>query len=178
MLRTLAAAAALAVAAAVPAPARAVVSLGLELTLPAQGLGMTRAPGADRPLAAMGDAGATLLLRAGPLGLGAAAEGIFSGGSLSRYDASLLGGLVTDLLPVLRLELLGEVGAASLQGLSDLRRAAAGEGSHFYGFRPGLSAKVPVLPVRVGVWGLARWGMPGAGAGPALGVLGRVGLEF
>lgn len=176
MLRMLAAVAAL--AAAVPTPTRADVSLGIELTLPAQRLGMTRAPGTDRPLAAMGDAGATLLLRAGALGLGVAADGIFSRGSVARYDASLLGGLVTDLLPVLRLELLGELGAANLQGLGDVRRAASGELGHFYGLRPGLSAKLPVFPLRVGVWGLARWGMPGAGAGPALGLLGRVGLEF
>ncbi|HET8540785.1 MAG TPA: hypothetical protein VFL83_13020 [Anaeromyxobacter sp.] len=175
MLRTLAAAVA---AAALAVPARAQVSLGLELTIPAQRLGMTHAPGTDRPLAAMGDAGATLLLRAGPLGLGAGAEGFLSGGSVSRYDASLLGGLVADLLPVLRLELLGELGAANLQGVADLRRAAAGEMGRFYGVRPGLSAKLPGFPLRVGVWGLARWGMPGAGAGPALGLLGRVGLEF
>lgn len=174
MLRTLAVAAALALA----APAQAVVSLGLELTLPAQRIGMERVPGTREPLRAMGDAGATLLFRAGPLGLGAAAEGTFAGGSLDRYSASLLGGLVTDLLPVLRFELLGELGAAGLQGAADLRRAAAGEMGHFYGVRPGLSAKLPFFPLRLGVWGLARWGLPEAGPGPAFGLLGRVGLEF
>lgn len=174
MLRTLAALAALAVA----TTARADVSLGLELTLPAQRLGMEKVPGTARPLATMGDAGATMLIRAGFLGVGAAAEGTWAGGSLDHYDASLLAGLVTDLLPVLRFELLGELGAANLHGLGDLRHAAAGDMGHFYGVRPGLSAKLPVFPFRVGVWGLARWNMPDAGPGPAYGLLGRIGLEF
>ncbi len=156
------------------------VSLGIEATLGAQRLGMTRAPGLDQPLLAMGDYGGTALLTFGSFALGAAAEGNFRGGALDRYDASALAGLVADLLPVLRLELLGELGAANLRTLSDARAAASGAAgwSRFYGFRPGLSAKVPVLPLRVGVWGLARWGLPGTGPGPAYGMLGRVGLEF
>jgi len=154
------------------------VSLGLEATVGAQRLGIQRMPAAGDPLTSMGDLGATMLLRAGPVALGAAAEGNFARGGLERFNASVLGGLVADLLPVLRLELLGEVGAANLRGEADLRSAAAGNWDRFYGFRPGLSAKLPFLPLRLGVWGLARWGMPGAPSGPSLGLLGRAGIEF
>jgi hypothetical protein len=158
--------------------AQAVVSLGLEATVGAQRLGVQRMPATGEPLAAMGDLGATLLLRAGPIAIGTAAEGNFASSRLERFNASLLGGLVADLLPVLRLELLGEVGAANLRGEADLRSAAGGDWDRFYGFRPGLSAKLPFFPLRLGVWGLARWGMPGAQDGPALGLLGRAGIEF
>jgi hypothetical protein len=156
------------------------VSLGIEATVGAQQLGLTRAPGTSEPLLPMGDAGATVLLRLGPVALGAAAEGNFEGSTLERFNASAMGGLVTDLLPVLRLELLGEVGSANLRSSSDLRDAAGGDErwERFYGFRPGLSARLPVLPVRLGVWGLARWGMPGSDGGPQLGLLGRLGVEF
>jgi hypothetical protein len=158
--------------------ALAQVSLGLEATVGAQRLGIERVPAAGEPLSAMGDLGATLLFRAGPVALGAAGEGNFVHGRLARFSASLLGGLAADLLPVLRLELLGEVGAANLRGEADLRSAAAGEWERFYGVRPGLSAKLPFFPLRAGVWGLARWGMPGVSGGPALGILGRLGIEF
>ncbi|BDG03885.1 hypothetical protein [Anaeromyxobacter oryzae] len=164
-------------AAAVPAHA-APLSLGIEATIGSQHLGVNRAPGTTRDLSPMGDAGATVLLRAGPLMLGAAMEGNFSGSTLRRYNASALGGLATDLLPVLRLELLGEVGAANLRSTSELRQAASGGWNRFYGFRPGLSVKLPVLPFRVGAWGLARWGLPGATRSPELGLLGRIGFEF
>ena len=167
-------------AALAPASARAApVSLGLEASIGGQHLGVSRAPG-DRQLTPMGDAGATVLLRTGPLMLGAAMEGNFSGSTLQRYNASALGGLVTDLLPVLRLELLGEVGAANLRSTSELRQAASGASGwdRFYGFRPGLSVKFPVMPFRIGAWGLARWGMPGATKSPELGLLGRIGFEF
>lgn len=163
-----------------PTSARASpVSLGIEASIGGQHLGVSRAPG-DRQLSPMGDAGATVLVRSGPLMLGAAMEGTFSGSTLQRYNASALGGLVTDLLPVLRLELLGEVGAANIRSSSELRQAGEGASGwdRFYGFRPGLSAKFPVLPFRVGAWGLARWGMPGATKSPELGFLGRIGFEF
>lgn len=164
-------------AAAGPALA-APISLGLEATVGGQRLGITRAPGSTDALAPMGEAGATALLRVGPIGIGAAFEGNFDGTTLQQYNASAMGGLVTDLLPVLRLELMGEVGAANLRSGSDLRAAAeGGEWQRFYGFRPGLSARIPVLPFRVGLWGLARWGLPGT-EGVELGVLGRLGLEF
>lgn len=156
------------------------VSLSLEATIGAQRLGMQRAPGLDEPLAPMGDLGATALLRLGNLAFGAAAEGNFDGTTVERYDAAALAGFVTDLLPVLRLELLGELGAANLRTARDLGDAARGTGEwqRFYGFRPGLSLKVPVLPFRVGAWGLARWGLPGATRDPELGFLGRIGIDF
>lgn len=170
---------ALACLAAPPALA-APVSLGLEATIGGQHLGVHRAPGGARDLTPMGDAGATLLLRLGPVALGAAAEGNFDGTTLERFNASALAGLAADLLPFLRLELMGEVGMANLRTRRDVELAArAAEGwDPFYGFRPGLSVRFPVLPLRVGVWGLARWNMPGAGPGAELGLLGRAGIEF
>jgi hypothetical protein len=160
--------------------ARADPSLGVEATIGAQRLGIQRAPVTHDTLLPMGDLGATVLLRGGVLELGAAGEGNFDRSTLQRFNASVLGGLGFDTLRVLRLELLGEYGAANLRTTADVRAAATSDGSwtRFYGFRPGLSAKLPAFPLRVGVWGLARWGLPGSNGGPAYGMLGRIGLEF
>jgi hypothetical protein len=162
------------------APAAAEVSLDLEATVGAQHLGISRVPGSMEPLAGVGDLGAVVLLRLGPIGLGVSADGSFDGRALERFNASGMAGLVTDLLPALRLELLAEVGAADLRSAAELRTRASGGGwNRFYGFRPGLSLKLPFLPMRAGVWGLARWGMPDTrDGGPALGLLGRLGVEF
>jgi hypothetical protein len=162
------------------ATASAQVSVGVEATIGGQRLGVERAPITHDALVPMGDFGGTILLKAGALALGAAAEGNWDHSTLQRYNASALGGLALDVLPVLRVELLGEYGAANLRTGGDLASAVASEGgwSRFYGFRPGLSVKLPAFPLRVGVWGLARWGLPGTGPGPSYGMLGRVGLEF
>lgn len=166
-------------AVAVPVGAVAEASLGIEATVGADRLGLSRFPGSAEPLAGMGDLGAVALLRLGGIGLGASAEGSFDGLTVERFNASALAGLVTDLLPVLRLELLAEVGVAELRSTAELRgQVSSDDRDVFYGLRPGLSLKLPVLPVRVGAWGLARWGLPGTGGGPALGLLGRVGVEF
>jgi hypothetical protein len=163
--------------AAVSTPAAA-AGVSLEGTIGSQRLGVTRAPGANEPLLAMGDYGATLLLRGGPLEVGFAAEGTFERGALARYNASALAGLGADVA-MLRLEVLGELGVLNLRTRADLDQAAAGGDDfvRFYGVRPGLSAKLPLLPFRLGLWGLARWGLPGT-RGPAYGMLGRVGIDF
>ncbi len=160
--------------------ARADASLGVEATIGAQRLGIQRAPVTHDTLLPMGDLGATVLLRASGLELGVAAEGNFDHSTLQRYNASVLGGLGFDVVRVLRLEVLGEYGAANLRTTADVRAAATSDGgwTRFYGVRPGLSVKLPAFPLRVGVWGLARWGLPGTTAGPAYGMLGRIGLEF
>jgi hypothetical protein len=154
-------------------------SLGLEATLGGQHLGVDQAPGIEEPLAPMGDAGATLLLRSGNLALGLAAEGNFDGTTLERFNGSVLAGFAVDAFPAVRLELLGELGAANLRAVDDLQNEpGAGSWERFYGVRPGLSLGIPVLPFRIGVWGLARWGLPGSGEGADLGVLGRIGFEL
>jgi hypothetical protein len=160
----------------VPVPSRAGVSL--EATIGGQQLGVTRAPGEGEPLAPMGDYGAALLLKGGLLELGFAASGTFDDGSLDRYDASVLGGLGLDVALV-RLELLGELGVANLRSRDDLADATGGDSSfeRFYGVRPGISARLPILPLRLGVWGLARWDLPGT-EGVAYGMLARVGIDF
>lgn len=174
-IRTAAAVALLATAGA----ARAEVSLGIEATIGAEKLGVERAPFSGESLAPMGQLGGTVLLRVGSLAVGAAAGGYFQQTRLERYDASGLAGLALDVLPILRLELLGEIGAANLRAREDLATERAGEWSTFYGARPGISLKLPAFPVRVGVWGLARWGLPGTtSSDPALGMLGRVGIDF
>jgi hypothetical protein len=159
-------------------PAAATAGVSLEGTIGGQRLGVTRAPGTAEPLAPMGDLGGALLLRGGPLELGVAAQGRFDGGALASYDASALAGLAADVA-VLRLELLGEVGVAELRSRGDLGDAARGAGgfARFAGLRPGLSAKLPLVPFRLGVWGLARWGLPGT-SGVAYGLLGRVAIDF
>lgn len=144
-----------------------------------QHLGVERAPGLNQPLQPMGDAGATLLLRAGNLALGVAAEGNFDGTTLQRFNSSVLAGFAVDAFPAIRLELLGEVGTANLRSVHELSdRAEQGSWQTFYGVRPGLSLSLPVLPFRVGVWGLARWGLPGSGDGAELGFLGRIGFDL
>jgi hypothetical protein len=166
--------------AAAATAARADTSLGIEATIGAQRLGLQRATVAHETLTPMGDLGATVLLRGDVLELGVAAEGNFDHTTLQRYNASVLGGLGFDVVPVLRLEVLGELGAANLRTTADVRAAATSDGSwnRFYGVRPGLSVKLPAFPLRVGVWGLARWGLPGTTGGPAYGMLGRIGLDF
>ena len=160
--------------------ARADPSLGVEATIGAQRLGIQRAPVTHDTLLPMGDLGATVILRGGMLELGAAGEGNFDHSTLQRFNASVLGGVGFDMLSVFRLEVLGEYGAANLRTTADVRAAATTDGSwtRFHGVRPGLSAKLPVFPLRVGVWGLARWGLPGTSGGPAYGMVGRIGLEF
>lgn len=155
------------------------ISVGFEATLGGQHLGVRHTPGGE-PLRSMGDLGGTLLLKVSFLELGLAATGVFHRNEVQRYDASALGGLALDPLPFLRVELLGEIGAASLRTGRDLGRAASSpSGWHqFQGIRPGLSVALPFLPFRIGAWGLARWGLPGATRSPEYGFMGRLGVEF
>lgn len=158
--------------AAIPLAARGVVSLGVEATLAAPRLGMERLPGSERPLVATGDLGGSVLLRLGPLAAGVAVDRTLGEDAGRLSTRSAMGGLALDLLPFVRMELLGEIGVADLSG------DAAGE-VRFAGARPGLSLKLPAFPLRLGVWGLARWGLPGVPAGePSFGILARAGLEF
>ena len=154
-----------------PAATLAQISLGVEATLAAPRLGMERMPGSREPLGAAGDIGGAVLLRLGPLGLGASMERDRGRSAEQLSVRSAMGGIVADLLRLVRLELLGEIGVADLAGDA--------EGStRFRGFRPGLSLKLPAFPLRLGVWGLARWGLPGASSGPSYGLLARAGIEL
>jgi hypothetical protein len=147
-------------------------SVGIEGTIGAPRLGMERVPGSREPLATTGDVGGAVLLKLGPLGLGGAMERSTGHASARLSTRSAMGGLALDVLPFVRLELLGEIGEADLAG------DASGP-VRFRGARPGLSFRVPVVPLRLGVWGLARWGLPGAKPGdPSFGILARAGLEF
>jgi hypothetical protein len=147
-------------------------SLGVEGTIGAPRLGVERVPGRREPLATTGDVGGAVLLKLGPLGVGAAMDRSTGHASSRLSTRSAMGGLALDVLPFLRLELFGEIGEADLAG------DQAGN-VRFHGARPGLSLRVPVVPLRLGVWGLARWGLPGTKPGdPSFGILARAGLEF
>lgn len=159
----------LALLALAPLAARGEITLGLEATLSAPRLGVRQVPGSTEPLTAAGDIGGGALLRLGFLGLGAALDRNVGSAGARLSTRSAMGGLVLDVLPFVRLELLGELGNAD----------GPGGLSRFRGARPGLSLRVPAFPLRVGVWGLARWGLPGEPAGrPAYGALFRAGIEL
>lgn len=148
------------------------ISLGIEATIGAPRLGMDRLPGSQQPLATTGDVGGLVLLKLGPLALGAAMDRSTGHASARLSTRSAMGGLALDLVPSVRLELLGEIGVADLAG-------DPGGGARFWGARPGISLKFPALPLRVGVSGLARWGLPGTTPGePSFGLLARAGIEL
>jgi hypothetical protein len=152
-----------------PLAARAEVSLGLEATLAAPHLGIQRMPVSGHPLTATGDFGGDALLRLWFVGLGAAVDRNAGEEGRRFVSRSALGGFILEPLPFLRVELLGELGNAD-----------AGAGPvRFKGARHGLSLRVPKFPLRVGVWGLARWGLPDHAPGrPAYGLLFRAGIEL
>jgi hypothetical protein len=151
-----------------PLAARAEVSLGLEAAIAGPHLGVHQLPVTREPLTATGDVGGDALLRLGFVGLGAAFDRDVGEDGKRFATRSALGGFVLDPLPFLRVELLGELGTAD-----------AGAGAvRFRGARHGLSLRVPKFPLRVGVWGLARWGLPERRPGPAFGVLFRAGIEL
>jgi hypothetical protein len=157
---------------AAPLAAYGQLSLGIEATLAAPRLGVQQLPGSQQPLVAAGDVGGSVLLRVGPLAVGLAADRT-PGSDAGRISTrSAMGGLALDLLPFVRLELLGEIG--------DGDRAGDGlSAARFYGARPGLSVKAPSFPLRLGVWGLARWGLPGVPRDePSFGILARAGIEL
>jgi hypothetical protein len=161
-------------------PARAGdLHLGLEATFGAQQLGPSRIPGSDRTLSGMGDFGGTALVFTGPFAVGAAVQGRF-GSDDHALDASALAGFTLHLLPpLLRVELLGETGLTRLRQLDvDPGAPSTVAWYRFYGFRPGISLKLPALPFRVGLWGLVRWHPASGATGPAYGLLGRIGFDF
>jgi hypothetical protein len=103
----------------------------------------------------------------------------FSPSALTVYA---LAGFVADALSAVRLELLGEIGKRDLQSLDEisLRNLNVAPGRETYiGLRPGISTRVPLFPFRLGVSGVARWGLAGGQPGsPTYGLVARMGVEL
>ena len=117
--------------------------------------------------------GGDLLVDLGGLGLGVAVDKTVSG-SAQPWAGSLVAGFLPDVL-LFRLELLGEIGrrAGSFEDLF------GSKGSTFVGLRPGLSFRLALLPVRLGVTGLVRWPTSNGDLGsPDYGLVGKVGFEL
>ena len=117
--------------------------------------------------------GGDVLLDLAGFGAGVAVDKTVSG-SAQPWAGSIIGGFLPELA-FLRLELLGEVGRRA-NGFGDIFTS---KGSTFIGLRPGVSFRVAVLPVRLGVTGLVRWPTSNGDIGsPDYGIVGKVGFEM
>lgn len=118
--------------------------------------------------------GGDLLLKLSILGVGVAIDKTVSGSS-QPWSGSILGGLLFDVLPSLRLEALAEVGRRG-GSFGDIFREA---GSTYAGARPGISFRLLPTPIRIGVSALVRWPVHNGDFGrPDYGFIGRVGFEL
>ncbi len=126
-----------------------------------------------------GIVGLTALFDLKGLGLGVGIDKSFSGG-YEPWDFFANVGPVIDLLPVLRLEALGEIGRAGFGSLGDLSFSDSQPTYHtFVGVRPGVSFRLVPLPIRIGVSVPIRWAISnGASSEPDYGVVARVGFEI
>jgi hypothetical protein len=165
-----------ALVAAAAAPARADISLGVEgfagwqhLHLSTQSLG-NAASGSEGTVIL----GADALLDLSGLGVGIAIDKTASG-SAQPWAGSIMGGFLFDLLLGIRIEALGEIGRRG----RDFGNVFDSGGAAFLGLRPGVSFRLPVTPLRVGVTGLVRWPTSNGDIGsPDFGIVGRVGFEL
>ncbi len=118
--------------------------------------------------------GGDVLGRFDMLGLGVSLDKTVSGNG-KPWAGSIMAGFLFDLLPSLRLEALGEIGRRATD-FGDMFKSV---GSTFVGFRPGVSVRLAVTPVRLGVSALVRWPTKGGDFNsPDYGLVGRVGIEF
>ncbi len=121
-----------------------------------------------------GIVGGNLLLDLSGLGLGISVDKTVSGTG-QPWAGSILGGLMLDLLPAFRLQLLGELGRLG-SGFDDLFKSS---GATFVGLRPGVSFRVLPTPFRLGVDGIVRWPTSGGDIGsPTYGIVGKVAFEI
>ncbi len=118
--------------------------------------------------------GGDVLLDLAGLGVGVAVDKTVSG-SAQPWAGSLMAGLLFDLPLSLRIEALGEIGRRA----RDFGDLFASNGSAFLGLRPGVTIRLPVLPLRLGVTGLVRWPTSNGDIGsPDYGIVGKVGFEL
>lgn len=117
--------------------------------------------------------GGDVLLDLVGFGVGLAVDKTVSG-SAQPWAGSLVAGLTLGL-PLVRIEALGEVGRRA----RDFGKLFDSGGATFVGLRPGVSVRIPVSPLRVGVTGLVRWPTSGGDIGsPDFGVVGKIGFEL
>ena len=161
--------------AAAPA-ARADVSLGVEgfagwqdLRLSTQSVG-NAAAGREGTAILGGD----VLLDLAGLGVGLAVDKTVSG-TAQPWAGSIMAGFLWDLVLGIRIEGLGEIGRRG----RDFGDIFDSSGATFLGLRPGVSLRIPVTPLRLGVTGLVRWPTSNGDIGsPDYGIVGRVGFEL
>lgn len=129
--------------------------------------------------AVAGDVGTTIfggdiLAKMGLFGIGLSLDKAVSG-DVKPWDGSIMGGVLIDVLPSLRLEALGEIGRRSI----DFGDMFGSDGATFLGLRPGVSVRLLPAPIRIGVTGLVRWPTSDSDIGsPDYGIIARVGLEL
>jgi hypothetical protein len=158
------------------APAARAVSLGVEgfagwqdLRLSTQSVG-NAASGREGTAIVGGD----VLLDLAGLGVGLAVDKTVSGNA-QPWAGSIMAGFLWDLVLGIRIEGLGEIGRRA----RDFGDVFGSNGATFLGLRPGVSLRVPVTPLRVGVTGLVRWPTSNGDIGsPDYGIVGRIGFEL
>lgn len=164
------------VAALASPAARADISLGVEgfggwqnLHLSSQSVG--NAVGGSEGTAIFG---ADALLDLGGLGAGIAIDKTVSG-SAQPWAGSIMAGFLYGFPLGIRLEALGEIGRRG----RDFGDVFSSSGATFLGLRPGVSLRIPVSPLRLGVTALLRWPTSNGDIGsPDVGFIGRVGFEL
>ena len=118
--------------------------------------------------------GGDALLDLGGLGLGVAVDRIVSG-TVEPWAGSIVAGFLLDLLPSVRLNLLGEIGRRG-QSFSNIFDSG---GATFVGVRPGFNVRLFPTPLRIGATGIVRWPTSGGSFGsPDYGFVGTVGFEL
>ncbi len=118
--------------------------------------------------------GGDVLGQFGGLGLGLAVDKTVSG-SAQPWAGSIMAGLLIPLPLSFRIDALGEIGRRA-PSFGDL---FGSNGATFVGLRPGVSFRLGLSPVRLGITGLVRWPTSGGDFGsPDFGIVGRVGFEF
>jgi hypothetical protein len=164
------------VAVAVAPAARADLSLGVEGFGGWQNLHFSSQSGTTTISNSEGTAilGADALLTLGGLGVGVAIDKTVSG-TAKPWGGSLMGGFIYGFPLGIRLEALGEIGrrGGSFGNVFD------SGGATFLGLRPGVSLRIPVSPLRLGLTALLRWPTSNGDIGsPDVGIIGRVGFEL
>lgn len=167
----------LVLAALVMAPAaRADMSLGVEAFGGWQNLHLSTQSVANAAGGTEGTAilGGDALLNLGGLGAGVALDKTVSGAG-QPWAGSIMAGFLYDFPLGLRLEALGEIGRRG----RDFGDVFGSSGATFLGLRPGVSFRIPVSPLRLGVTGLVRWPTSNSDIGsPDFGIVGRIGFEL
>ena len=120
-----------------------------------------------------GIVGADVMAGFGLLGIGAVVDKTVSGGRQPWAGALMAGALIP--ASVLRVELMGELGRRG----SDFGNLFDSGGQTFVGFRPGVSLRMALTPLVVGVSGIVRWQTSGGDFGsPDYGIVARIGFGF